>query len=660
MDDLIGTTVAGHYQVVKFVGRGGMADVYKVWDTQRSVFLAMKVLREDLAEDDIFLRRFQRESETLARLQHPHIIRSYGLIQTGNLAFLLMDFIEGSTLRKEIFSRKAPWTPAQILEIVRPVCAALNFAHSQGLVHCDVKPANIMITSKADVLVADFGIARLTESATTATLVGAGTPAYMAPEQIRGEDPQPQTDIYALGIVLFELLTGGARPFTGEYAQTTGSSSEKVRWEQLYRTSPSVREFNPAVPGGVEAVVFKCLEKDPARRYASAMEVLAALERAYSNVNDVQTVARSVPVPPLPVEQRPILPQPKGPLPPVVPPVPPPYQPIRSENLPKQSRPWWLVAVILGVMAVVAAFAFPSPPAILVVVPTVPPSVTSSVTPSATLTLTPIATSSATPMIVSTVTSTVVSTATPTITPPATSTVPPRMALIPAGAFQMGSNQSDNEKPIHTVTLSAFLMDVYEVTNADYAKCVAAKKCSLPWNLSSYTRSDYYSNGKYVNYPVIYVDWHQATAYCLWAGKRMPTEAEWEKAARGGLESKLYPWGDTPPVCITGVENGAQFSNCSVRDTVVVGSFNPNGYGLYDMAGNAWEWVNDWYSESYYRSPSGNNPTGPTSSNLKVLRGGDWYGNPDILRVTNRYYYDPAYRDNFISFRCAATLKSTE
>ena len=283
MTELIGKILLNRYRVDSFIGRGGMAEVYRVWDQQRAVFLAMKLLREDLAEDVVFLRRFKREAENLAKMQHPHIVRSYGLERQGRIAFLLMDYVEGSTLRGEVFDTGKPIPLQRVLAVMRPVCSALHYAHQMGMVHCDIKPANIMIESSGRVLLADFGIARMTDAA-TATMVGAGTPAYMAPEQVRGEGPTPQTDIYALGVVLYEMLTGGERPFTGEHAQTTGSTSEKVRWEQMHRVPPSPRRYNQMISSEVEAVVMKCLEKDPVKRYPSSLDLLNALSMAMADV----------------------------------------------------------------------------------------------------------------------------------------------------------------------------------------------------------------------------------------------------------------------------------------------------------------------------------------------------------------------------------------
>jgi serine/threonine protein kinase len=276
MSELVGRLLNRRYRMEASLGRGGMAEVYKVWDEERATYLALKLLREDLAEDQVFLRRFKREAQTLAKLQHPNIVRFYGLEQEGPLAFILMDYIEGRSLRREIFDARGPLSPQRVLEIMQSVCAALYYAHQKGFVHCDIKPGNVLIDKKGTVYLTDFGIARMTESA-TATMVGAGTPAYMAPEQARGEDPTPQTDIYALGVVLFEMLTSGERPFTGEHAKTGGSTSEKVRWEQMNLRPPSPRKFNPKISSKLEAVVLKCLEKEPEQRYQSALELLNAV-----------------------------------------------------------------------------------------------------------------------------------------------------------------------------------------------------------------------------------------------------------------------------------------------------------------------------------------------------------------------------------------------
>lgn len=279
MKNLVGQTLKNRYQVQEHLGRGGMAEVYKVWDNHRSTMLAMKVMHEDLAIDKVFMRRFRREADTLARLQHPNIVRFYGLEEEGRLAYMLLDYIEGDNLKLKIFDQKGPYPSADILHVMQGVCQALAYAHKEGLIHNDIKPGNIMINQHGQVLLADFGIARLADAA-TATMVGAGTPAYMAPEQVKGLDPVPQSDIYALGIVLYEMLTGGERPFTGEQATTTGTTSAKVRWEQINLDPPSPRLYNAQISPEVEKVVLKCMAKNPDQRYQTALDLLTALETA--------------------------------------------------------------------------------------------------------------------------------------------------------------------------------------------------------------------------------------------------------------------------------------------------------------------------------------------------------------------------------------------
>jgi len=218
------------------------------------------------------------------------------------------------------------------------------------------------------------------------------------------------------------------------------------------------------------------------------------------------------------------------------------------------------------------------------------------------------------------------------------------MVLIPAGEFQMGSDDEDDEKPVHTVYIDAFYMDKYEVTNAQYKKFMDATGYKAPhdWNDPRYNIP---------NHPVVGISWYDAVAYCKWAGKRLPTEAEWEKAARGGLIGKNYPLGDN----IT--NDDANYIGTGGRDiwngTSPVGSFPPNGYGLYDMAGNVCEWCSDWYDSGYYEKSPKSNPKGPDSGNSNVVRDGSWIKIGPILRLANRGYLEPTSNDSIIlGFRC--------
>jgi formylglycine-generating enzyme required for sulfatase activity len=228
------------------------------------------------------------------------------------------------------------------------------------------------------------------------------------------------------------------------------------------------------------------------------------------------------------------------------------------------------------------------------------------------------------------------------------------MALISSGCFDMGDNFNEgfsDELPVHNVCITSdYYMEVHEVTNAEYAACVTAGECSAPESSASYTRGSYYDNAAYNDFPVIYVSWNQATDYCAWAGKRLPTEAEWEYAARGGLADQRYPWGDS----IVGTDaNYWNSGDAWDNDTSQVEFYAANGYGLYDMAGNVWEWVNDWYHSDYYGVSPTNDPTGPVSGAYRVLRGGYWDGGSSYLRVAGRDFFTPTYRLDTIGFRCS-------
>jgi formylglycine-generating enzyme required for sulfatase activity len=230
-----------------------------------------------------------------------------------------------------------------------------------------------------------------------------------------------------------------------------------------------------------------------------------------------------------------------------------------------------------------------------------------------------------------------------------------QMKLIPAGEFQMGSDDGNSdERPVHRVYLDAFYMDVYEVTNGLYASCVGAGACTMPRSDGSITRFSYYGNPTYGDYPVVYMDWRQANAYCTWRGARLPTEAEWEKAARGGLEGKTYPWGDQQPDCST--VNFYGLDGCE-GDTTKVGSYAPNGFGLFDMGGNVWEWVGDWYSSDYYDHSPLSNPPGPDSGSQRVYRGGAWNNPMWGIRVAFRLKNFPEMWNNLKGgFRCARSV----
>ena len=227
------------------------------------------------------------------------------------------------------------------------------------------------------------------------------------------------------------------------------------------------------------------------------------------------------------------------------------------------------------------------------------------------------------------------------------------MIFIPEGPFLMGNDSEDalnSSRPAHEVTLKGYWIDRYEVTNHQYAKCVATQFCTEPKKRSSATRPDYFGNSEYAAYPVIYVDYYQAAAYCNWAGKRLPTEAEWEKVARGE-KGLLYPWGNKLPK-----ELPAQINLFESGDTAPVNAF-PEGispYGIYNMEGNVWEWTADQFDQFYYSKSPARDPQAVTGGNDYVIRGFSWaypFSRYEITTRNSSYILNSTYD---LGFRCAA------
>lgn len=280
MTELVGQRLLKRYLVDRFLGRGGMADVYRAWDTIERRRVALKVLREDLRDDPAFPKQFRKEAIILDSLRHRNIVRYYGLEEGSGQVFVVMEYIDGESLQK-LLAKLSPLTPEQALALLEPICAALSYAHGQvghPILHCDLKPANILIERTGRVVLTDFGIARFAESATT-TFSGAGSPGYMSPEQVRGSGLTAQSDIYGLGITLYEVLTR-TRPFLGDTGPQDSTRPERVRWEHLNSPPASPRSIRADLPPVLDELILDCLAKNPIDRPRSVADLPRRLSEA--------------------------------------------------------------------------------------------------------------------------------------------------------------------------------------------------------------------------------------------------------------------------------------------------------------------------------------------------------------------------------------------
>ncbi|MCA9930849.1 MAG: serine/threonine protein kinase, partial [Anaerolineales bacterium] len=272
MEDLTGKQL-GPYQIVAPLGEGGMAAVYKAYQPSIDRYVALKVLPRHFADDPEFIQRFKQEARVIANLQHPHILPVHDFGEAEGYTYMAMRFIRGGEL-SEWMQTNAPISLPQIRRIITQIGDALDYAHSQNIIHRDIKPSNVLIDERGNCLLTDFGLAKMMETSVKLTRTGGilGTPAYMSPEQGMGQGVDHRSDIYALGVILYEMVTGRP-PYQAETPMA-------IMIKHIQAPLPPPNQYNPDLPESVERVILKALAKNKEDRFATAGEMVQALQRA--------------------------------------------------------------------------------------------------------------------------------------------------------------------------------------------------------------------------------------------------------------------------------------------------------------------------------------------------------------------------------------------
>ncbi len=674
--------ILGDYRIVKQIGEGALGVVLLAEHRFIKKHYVLKVLPKELCQDRGFIERFEEEVAKLAHLDHPHIVKIHNVSFAEGFYFLVSDCVvdsigETTNLAQYMSGRKERLREDELMSVMRQIADTLDYAHTKGQVaHRALKLNNILIgkgNPGIDVFISDFGLAKITSpgkiicrtfltvaEALQALPVDVGNKerysplpidaeklsklsqsflqgyAFLAPEQKRFEQVGMQADSYAFGVIAYYLITG----------QFPEGSFEK----------PS--KLAPDYHHNWDQLVESCLQPDPTRRPSQLLPLLEQ-GRVMTATPSPRPLTEVVKESPAPLEQL------KATL-------------IEETPQPVKIEEEQLVSVGVAEQFVEAVAPPPPKPLLTPVINRVLESATASITPS--------------PKEAVVVESKDLSEATPpAMTPPKdesysqqlnsmlhrdpvvteyhpaikeSKNIEPlqtEMVVIQGGEFLRGSNQgSRDESPNHRIVLESFAIDIHPVSNEQFTRFLEFMGGEKDQNYNDLIRLKdsrlNRSGGRlsiesgYAKHPVVGVTWYGAVAYAKWVGKRLPIEAEWEIAARGGLENTLYPTGET-------VEKSQ--ANFFSSDTTKVMSYAPNPYGIYDMVGNVYEWCQDWYGYNYYEvsEQEPHNPTGPLQGVYRVLRGGCWKSLKEDLRSAHRHRNNPGTVNSTYGFRCAAHVQ---
>ncbi|MCI0554030.1 MAG: protein kinase [Anaerolineae bacterium] len=606
MPEWLGKTI-GRVRIEKLLARGGMAEVYLGSHLTLERPVAIKLLHSYIEEDPLLLERFHREAKVVAGLRHSNIVQIFDFDTTDGHPYIVMEYLKGPTLAtylRHLHQRKKRIPSHQVARLLKGLTAALDYAHGQGVIHRDVKPGNVLLhndtddipldkplTNDVEAVITDFGLVRVMNAATqTASGFISGTPAYMSPEQARGDQIDHRTDIYSLGVVLYEMLAGRV-PFEADSTLT-------VLHMQIHTTPPPIT----GIPAEVQAVMDRALLKNPDDRYQTSSEMAIDFYLSIGMNRQAETILEPYPVRAEPI-QAPAPPEPELVIKPELAAKPEPISKteptpktelaIKPEPTPKPPRNQAGIRAVLfsiiglSVLAVAGYLIFSSGPNV----------------PTATATLSTVIPNTISP-----------SPSEPPGLPEAT-----RMVKVEAGTYQVGKDpENNNQSASQRIPLKEFWIDQYQVTNKDFQQFMPE------WSIPPGEE----------NYPVMRVTWDQADAYCRSINKRLPGEAQWEAAGRGpGENPPLYPWGTDPS------DGGNIFDLPNHPYEIGTKDFNVSPFKVYDMLYNVYEWVGE--------------PYGSLGAGNRILRGAR-YSTPYDLAFRLEVPLDDTNFGQYAGFRCAA------
>ena len=732
-----GTTIieafSTKYEILEEIGRGGMATVYKAKQKNLNRIVALKVIPKEFTHDTEFVTRFQREAQSAAKLNHHNIITIHDVGEIGGYPYIAMEYLEGGDLHQRI-QKEGVLSEKETKKIILPIIDALGYAHYMGIIHRDIKSSNIMLGKKGRPVLMDFGIAKSTEGTKlTKTRGFMGTPEYSSPEQADSDQEVDfRTDIYSLGIVLYEMCTGRV-PFMSD-------NPLSVLNDQMHKYPTNPKELNAKLTDGLVNILLKSISKQPDDRFQSCEVFAEALEKG-----EIQQAGKTN-IKPVTKEQSDKTIKIK-----------------KKKREPKQQTsvfPKILFSLLLLAIIVIVG---------IIITNTQKHQEISIILQTAEVHFNNGSYDKAEERYYSVLEidrgNEAAKTGLKLIETERRrqlelaeaeerrleaeeqlrqqqvaeklrkqkaaeklrkqqkaeaakakeqlrqqqkaeaeklrkqkeaeklrkqqeaeklrkqkaaeklrrekaffDNTPSGMIAVKGGTFQMGNNGGSNEKPVHEVYVSDFYIGKYEVTVEEFKEFIDAKgyktdaekkgysniydgkwkkkngvtwKCDVKGNTRS--RSEY-------DHPVIHVSWNDADAYCRWKGGRLPTEAEWEYAARGGNKSRGYKYAGS-----NNVKDVAWYDGNSGSKTHKIGTKQPNELGIYDMSGNVWEWCWDWYDSDYYSRSPKNNPQGASSGKYSVLHGGCWVSNVNYCRVAIRDRFSRDYSSHGSGFRIART-----